>query len=91
MLSRWTKKIKYKLKYIINNNYNNCTVNNKFNNAENINRRIRNGICCLSCGEPTRHNFWGGGKEYFTCMKCGDSKINENCYKCRICNSIFFS
>ena len=21
--------------------------------------------------------FGGGGKEYFTCMKCGDSKINK--------------
>jgi len=40
----------------INNNYNNCIINNRFNNIENINRKIVNGVCCPSCGEPTGNN-----------------------------------
>ena len=73
----------------INNNYNNCIINNRFNNIENINRKIVNGVCCPSCGEPTGNNFGGDGKNYFNCMRCGDSKYNENCFKCKNCNSIF--
>ena len=41
----------------INNNYNNCKIDNRFNNKEKINRKIINGVCCLSCGEPTGNNF----------------------------------
>ena len=72
----------------INNNFNNCTINNQYNNIENLNRKIINGICCPSCGEPAGNNFGGGDKEHFTCMKCGNFKI-QNCFKCGNCNSMF--
>ena len=48
-----------------------------------------NGASCPSCNEPAGNNFGGGGKKYFNRMKCGESKLDENCFKCKVCNSIF--
>ena len=47
--------------------------------------------CCPACREAIGENFKGSGSETesFICLKCGESHISTNYFKCKICNGIF--